>query len=136
MQNQLPKIGVEQSADTQITIKKLNTCYTYWAVVTVVNRCGVRRSDDSTPSLVGLHDVTTYEVLVTLPSKLCTVWITEDTNKKVTDMTTRINNAASSCGISIPCIASSQWKCSKDKPMEATFSYVILKLRVPLQYFR
>ena len=122
LQSQIARDGSVQSAQTQITLTGLQTCSSYWVTVAVVNSCGVRRSGQSDPKLVGLHDVRNLDLLVTLPSKPCTTWITENANTKITDMTRRLQLAASTCGITIPCIISSQWQCPNDDPQKARFS--------------
>ena len=122
LQSQIARDGSVQSAQTQITLTGLQTCSSYWVTVAVVNSCGVRRSGQSDPKLVGLYDVRNLDLLVTLPSKPCTTWITESANTKIADITRRLQLAASTCGITIPCIVSSQWQCPNDDPQKARFS--------------
>lgn len=125
LQNQLVRAGGVQSTQSDVTLSDLETCNSYWAAVAVVNSCGVRRSGQSSPMLVGWYDVKNFELIVSLPSKPCPVWITEDTNTKIIDMRKRLDLAASTCGITIPCIVSSQWQCSTDDSQKARFSYVL-----------
>lgn len=122
LQNQLVRDGSVQSAQTQITLTGLQTCSSYWVTVAVVNSCGVRRSGQSDPKLIGLYDTRTFELLVTLTTKTCTTWITENANSKISDLTMRLQLTASTCGITIPCIVSSQWQCQNDDAYIARFS--------------
>ena len=122
LQSQLARNGSVQSSQTQVTLTGLQTCSSYYVTVAVVNTCGVRRSGQSDPKLVGLHDTQTFELLLTLTTKMCTTWITENANNKISDMTSRLQLAASTCGITIPCIVSSQWQCQNDDPFKARFS--------------
>lgn len=123
MQDQLPKAGSVQSKQTQVSVGGLDACTTYWAVVTVVNGCGVRRSPSSTAARIGLYDVMNFQLRVTLSDKPCSTWITEDTNLKITDVIARLQLAATSCGVMPPCpFASSQWTCQTNEPTKATFT--------------
>lgn len=123
LQSQLPRDGSLQSSQTQVTLTGLQTCSSYWVAVEVVNSCGVRRSGQSDPLRVGPYDTINLELLVTLPtSKPCTTWITENANTKISDVITTLQLAASTCGITIPCIVSSQWQCQSNDPYKARFS--------------
>ena len=122
LQSPFSRAGRVQSTQTQVTLTGLQTCSSYWVTVAVVNTCGVRRSGQSDPKLVGLHDTQMFELLVTLTTKTCTTWITENANAKISDMTRRLQLAASTCGITIPCVVSSQWQCQNNDPYKARFS--------------
>ena len=129
LQSQLPRVGRVQSSHTQVSVGGLETCNRYWVTATVVNSCGIRRSGPSSPRLVELHDVKEFELRVTLSSKPCSTWITEDADTKTDDLVERVKLAGSTCGIVIPCIVSSRWQCSDDVP-EARFLYVYVHTNV------
>lgn len=125
LQSQVPSDGSVQSKETQVSVPDLETCNAYWVTVAVVNSCGILRSQPSRSSRIDLNDVTSFQLLVILPDKPCTTWITEDTNTKIGDVTTRLGLAATTCGITLPCpLFSSQFQCQNDDPKKATFTYV------------
>ena len=104
----------------QVMIEDLDICQSYWVTITAINYCGDRSATD--PMILGIKDTLPYELNLVLSDTItCSDWINQDTQAKIMDMEKALQGAGSSCGLSIPCFASSQWQCSTDDKAKLTF---------------
>lgn len=99
---------------SRVTIDNLVPCLSYWVVVTSVD-CVNRIS--SSPQLLGLFDLLLFKFSMSFGDTVsCKTWIVEDFARKLSDVQNVVSAAMedSSCGVSIPCVANSQFTCRND----------------------
>ena len=102
----------------QATITDLDTCISYWVTVTA-SYCG--RSSTTDPEMLGIKDSTPFELVVLLTDTTCKDWISDDTDTKLRELETRLQDAGSFCSLQIPCFIESRWMCSDDDDKKLTF---------------
>ena len=103
----------------QVKIPNLDTCQNYWVTVTAIEYCGARSTSD--PMFVGIKDTVPYELQLQIKDISCDDWIKLDTDTKIMDMEQQLQGAGPSCGLTIPCFITSQWKCDVGDQMKLTF---------------
>jgi hypothetical protein len=67
--------------------------------------------------VIDLFQLSRFDFELSIEDALpCVEWITEDAVGKVSDVEIALNSElASSCGISVPCMANSQFKCAGNR---------------------
>ena len=105
-------VGTFQANRSNVTIDGLSPCLSYWVVVaSEIIGCG---SDSSQPQAINLFRSSSFRFALSVEgSPPCREWIAEDFMGKVADAETALNSAleVSSCGMPVPCMASSQFTC-------------------------
>ena len=94
--------------------ENLETCDSYWVIVTAVN-CEARVSSE--PKEIGLKDPLRSELTVGLnDDESCSTWISQNTDSKLRDVERYLLSALGGpCEVTNPCIANSRWTCTDDQ---------------------
>ena len=108
-----------RSSLSQITLTGLNNCLSYWVVVSAVDCVNRVRS---APQVIGLVDVTRLEFIISRDNITCENWVAHNYARKISDVEERMKVAlerSPSCGLSVPCMADSQFTCGNNQHLIA-----------------
>ena len=105
-------IKSHQTDQPNVTIDGLSPCMSYWSVVTA-EMVGCDNPLSTQPQAIDLFQSSRFEfALASEDTSPCREWIAEDFTGKVADIENAlISELAASCGMSVPCMANSQFTC-------------------------
>lgn len=108
---------VFQTNQSRVTIDNLHPCLSYWVIVTAV---GCINRVDTSPELIGLFETVDFKLVFTVGDAIhCKTWVVQNIARKISDVENSISSVlnGSRCGMSIPCVANSQFTCGYDAIM-------------------
>ncbi len=100
-----------RSSLSRVTLRGLNPCLSYWVVVRAEDCVNHIRS---APRAIGLFDAVRFGFNINMGAAPCELWVVSNYARKISDIQGGMNAAleeSTSCGMSVPCMASSQFTC-------------------------
>lgn len=102
-------------SEPDVRVDSLSPCSEYWVIATAKN-CTAEVS--SPAQLLSLFQPVHFEFLISIgDTSTCRRWVVEDLAKKISDVQNSVSTALEddiSCGMSVPCVANSQFTCGSD----------------------